>query len=90
MAAVKITQITKDFAQKTKDVLDLLKARGVEKKSGATLSEAEFSLFLDALTAENQIENLDDYLSGKAKILTAAAAAEAPAPAPEAPAPVEE
>ena len=80
MAAVKITQITKDFAQKTKDVLDLLKARGVEKKSGATLSEAEFSLFLDALTAENQIENLDDYLSGKAKILTAAAAAEAPAP----------
>ena len=83
MAAVKITQITKDFAQKTKDVLDLLKARGVEKKSGATLTEAEFSLFLDALTAENQIENLDDYLTGKAKILTAAAAA---APAPEAPA----
>ncbi len=70
MAAVKLTQITKDFAQKTKDVLDLLKAHGVEKKQGATLSEAEFSLFLSTLTAENQIENLDDYLSGRARILT--------------------
>ncbi len=74
MAAVKLTQITKDFAQKTKDVLDLLKARGVEKKPGATLSEAEFSLFLYALTAENQIVNLDDYLSGRAEIVTEEAA----------------
>ena len=70
MPAVKLTQITKDFAQKTKDVLDLLKALGVEKKQGATLSEAEFSLFLSALSAENQIENLDDYLAGRARILT--------------------
>ena len=86
MAVVKITQITKDFARKTKDVLDLLKAHGVDKKSGATLTEAEFSLFLDALTAENQIENLDDYLSGKARILTASAKAPAPeAPVAEAP-----
>ena len=74
MAAVKITQITKDFALKTKDVLELLKTHGVEKKSGATLSEAEFALFLNAVTAANQIENLDDYLSGRARILTSAPA----------------
>ena len=72
MAAVKkitMTQISKDFALKTKDIIDLLKTHGLEKKSGATLSEAEFSFFLDALTADNQIENLDDYLTGKARIL---------------------
>ena len=84
MAAVKkitMTQISKDFALKTKDIIDLLKAHGLEKKSGATLAEAEFSFFLDALTADNQIENLDDYLAGKARILcgTAAPAEEAPA-----------
>ncbi len=90
MAAVKIAQITKNFAQKTKDVLDLLKAHGVDKKSGATLTEAEFSLFLDALTRENQIENLDDYLSGRARILPSGTATEAEtAAAPEA-APVAE
>ena len=87
MAAVKITQITKDFAQKSKDVLDLLKAHGLEKKSGATLTEGEFSLFLYALTADNQIENLDDYLSGKARILCGAPEAkEAAAPVAEKPA----
>ena len=70
MATVKITQITKDFARKTKDVLDVLKECGIDKKSGATLSEAEFSAFVCALSLANQIENLDDYLSGKARILT--------------------
>ena len=67
--AFKIAQITKDFNRKSKDVLDLLRAQKIEKKSGATLSAGEFSVFLDALTRENQIENLDDYLSGKARIL---------------------
>ena len=68
---IKLSQITKDFAQKGKDVLDLLKANGLEKKSGATLNVAEFSLFLWALTEANQIENLEDYLDGKARILCA-------------------
>ena len=86
MAAVKkitMTQISKDFALKTKDIIDVLKAHGLEKKSGATLSEAEFSFFLDVLTKDNQIENLDDYLTGKARILCGGAApAEEPQPEP--------
>ena len=89
MAAVKkitMTQISKDFALKAKDVIDVLKAHGLEKKSGATLSEAEFSFFLDALTADNQIENLDDYLTGKARILCGGAAPAEEAPAEVAPA----
>ena len=103
MAAVKITQIAKDFSKKQKDILDFLCAHGIEKKSGATLTEGEFSLFLEAFTRENQLENLDDYLSGKARIVVAreaaapaavpaeeAPAAEAPAAAEEAPAAAEE
>ena len=96
MAAVKkipVAQITKDFAIKQKELFDLLKAHGLDKKSGTPFSEAEFSFFLAALTADRQIENLDDYLQGKARILCGDAA-EAPAPAPveekPAPAPVEE
>ena len=89
MAAVKkitMTQISKDFALKAKDVIDVLKAHGLEKKSGATLSEAEFSFFLNVLTADNQIENLDDYLTGKARILCGGAAPAEEAPAEVAPA----
>lgn len=77
--AFKIAQLAKDFNRKSKDILDTLRAQKIEKKSGATLSEGEFSVFLDALTAENQIENLDDYLSGKARILCPLAEEKAPA-----------
>ncbi len=76
MAAVKLTQITKDFNKKTKEVTDLLRAHGVDKKGG-TLSDAEYSLFIAVLSEENQIENLDDYLSKKARIICT------PPPAPE-------
>ena len=77
--AFKIAQLAKDFNRKSKDILDTLRAQKIEKKSGATLSEGEFSVFLDALTAENQIENLDDYLSGKARILCPLPEEKAPA-----------
>ena len=76
MAAVKLTQITKDFNKKTKEVTDLLRAHGIDKKGG-TLSDAEYSLFIAVLSEENQIENLDDYLSKKARIICT------PPPAPE-------
>ncbi len=93
MAAVKITQIAKDFSKKQKDILDFLGAHGIEKKSGATLTEVEFSLFLEAFTREHQLENLDDYLSGKARIVVAKATApatEEKAPATEEKAPAAE
>ena len=98
MAAVKkipVAQITKDFAIKQKELFDLLKAHGLDKKSGTPFTEAEFSFFLAVLTADRQIENLDDYLTGKARILCgdkaeAPAEEKAPAEATPAPAPVEE
>ena len=68
-AAIKISQITKDFNIKSKDVLDTFaNDLGIEKKSGATVDVGEFELFMQKLTLSHQIKNIDAYLSGDAKI----------------------
>ena len=92
--ALKITlkQLTQDYALKSKDIIDIMKAQtGVEKKSGASLEGAELDVFLDTLTKGNQIENIDDYLDKKATLVS-----DKPKPAPKpkveeepAPAPVQ-
>ncbi len=75
---IAINDIAASFAMKPKDVIDLLKEKNIEKKTGGTLSPAEAGLFLSLLSEANQIENLDDYLSGKAQILC-----DKPKPAPK-------
>ncbi|HBJ18938.1 MAG TPA: hypothetical protein DDY70_04255, partial [Clostridiales bacterium] len=82
--STKITQITKDFAMKSKDVLEIFKSLGVEKKSGGSADDVEFARFFQKVTRENQIENIDEYLDGKATIKVPAS--EKKAAAPEAPA----
>ena len=68
-ASIKISQITKDFSLKSKDILDIFsKELGIEKKSGATVDAAEFELFMQTVTLSHQIKNLDSYLSGESKI----------------------
>ena len=90
----KIAQIAKDFNIKAKDVLDLFKDTPVSKSTGGSLEDAELDLFLDLLTRANQLENLDDYVEGRAKIVVASAASkkkeEKPAEAPKAEAPKDE
>ncbi len=66
--AKRITDLTKDFDLKTKDVIALFKDLGIEKNTGSTLEDAEYQIFLQVLTQRNQIENLDDYLDGKATL----------------------
>ena len=66
--SVKIAQISKDFNVKTKDVLDIFKDAGIEKKSGAAVETDEYELFLHIATKSHQIKNIDDYLDGKTKI----------------------
>ena len=69
MAQTKISQISKDFNLKSKDVADAFKEIGFEKKSsGATVEDEEFELFLVHITASHQIKNLEDYTSGKITI----------------------
>ncbi|MBQ8321515.1 MAG: translation initiation factor IF-2 [Clostridia bacterium] len=65
---VKITQLSKDFNLKSKDVLDTFKDLGLEKKSGGTVDLEEFELFMNRLTSTHQIKDLESYRSGKIKI----------------------
>ena len=67
--SIKISQISKDFNLKTKEVIDAFSSElGIEKKSGATVEAIEFELFMQKLTLSHQIKNIDSYLSGETKI----------------------
>ena len=68
---VKITQISKDFNLKSKDVLDTFKELGLDKKSGGVVDLEEFELFINKLTSAHQIKDLESYRSGKIKITSA-------------------
>ena len=95
---IKITQISKDFNLKSKDVLDAFKDIGVEKKSGGSADADEFEVFFAHLLNKHQIKDLDAYRDGRVKITSSsdkkeekpapkketAAPAEKPAPAPKA------
>ncbi len=74
----KIAQLSKDLNIANKTVLELMKACGVEKKTGGTLEDGELDLFFDRLTEENQLENLEEYVNGTAKIIMAAEKKEEP------------
>ncbi len=75
----KIANIAKDFSLKTKDVVALLKEHGIEKNVGGSLDEVELEVYLELLTQANQIENMEDYLSGKATLKSDAPKPAAPA-----------
>ena len=71
MEQMKLPQLAKDFGVngkelKQKDIIDLLKTVGIEKKTGATLDGEELDVFLAVLTLGNQLNNIKDYLTGKA------------------------
>ncbi|MBR3806117.1 MAG: translation initiation factor IF-2 [Clostridia bacterium] len=84
--SVKITQISKDFDLKSKDVLDTFKELGIDKKSGGTVDTDEFELFMQHITKSRQIKDLDAYRDGRVKITAPKAEkpkAEKPAPKAE-------
>ena len=65
---ITLNQITKDFALKSKDVIDVFKGFGVEKKSGATVDKVDFEVFFEAITKRNQIKDLEAYCNGETTI----------------------
>ena len=83
-----LTQLSKDFSLKSKDVIDIFKGIGIEKKSGAVVDKDDFELFLHNITKNNQIKDLKSYCDGKVTITSVSEAAPAPkaeaAPAPKA------
>ena len=76
--AIKITQITKDFNLKQKDVLEITKSLNMEKKSGGALESEEFELFLEHMMKSHEIKDLDAYRDGKNKITLKKEKAEEP------------
>ena len=92
MAQIKVSQISKDFNIKSKDVIEIFKSLGLEKKTGASVEAEEYELFLHSFTFTHQIRNIKDYTEGKTKITVvtenkeeAPATVKAEAKAPEAP-----
>ena len=61
----KVNQIAQDLGMKSKAVVDLLAGKGVEVKTQKTLDQREFDLLMDNLTKENQIKDIDAYMSGE-------------------------
>ncbi len=68
MPKIKIADMAKSLNMKSRDFMAALTELGIAKKSGSTLEDDEFSAVLAFLTEKNQIENLDDYLDGKATL----------------------
>ncbi len=67
----RINQLAKDFDIKSKDLIAALEKEGITgKKSMTNLEPDEFNLFLDTLTKENQIVDIEGYLHGKTRIPT--------------------
>ncbi len=69
--AFKINQLAKDLGLKSKDITELLAARGVEcKTTQKALEPKEFDMVFETLTRAAQISNIDDYLFGDTYIPT--------------------
>ena len=65
---MKISEMSKDFAMKSKDVIEAFKAINIDKNTGASVTDGEFECFMQHITSAHQIRNIDDYLEGKIKI----------------------
>ena len=65
---IKISDMSKDFAMKSKDVIEEFKNVNIEKTTGGTVSDEEFAVFMQHITSSHQISDLEAYRSGKITI----------------------
>ena len=68
---IKISEFSKDFAMKSKDVIEEFKTVNIEKTTGGTVSDEEFAVFMQHITSSHQISDLEAYRSGKVTIRSA-------------------
>ncbi len=65
----RINQLAKDLDMKSKDLITVLEENELSgKKTTTALAPDEFNLFIDALTKNNQISDIDGYVHGKTAI----------------------
>ena len=60
----KVNQLAKDLAIKTKDLIDLMAAAGLEVKTQKTLEPFELDVIWETLTKSHQIVGIEDYIDG--------------------------
>ena len=77
---MKITDLSKDFSMKSKDVVDAFREIGVEKNSGGAVSDGEFESFMQHITSTHQIGDIDAYIEGKVSIRSVKPKKEEPKP----------
>ena len=68
---IKISEFSKDFAMKSKDVIEEFKTVNIEKTTGGTVSDEEFAVFMQHITSSHQISDLEAYTTGKITIKVA-------------------
>ncbi len=61
---IKANQLAKDLNIKSKDIIDIMAKKGMELKAQKALEPHEFNVLFDAITAEYQVEGIDDYIDG--------------------------
>ena len=65
----KINQLAKDLDTRTKELLTTLDTVGIAgKNTSGALETDEFNLLFEHLTKQNQIRDIDGYMSGKTSI----------------------
>ncbi|MGI6202778.1 MAG: translation initiation factor IF-2 [Eubacteriales bacterium] len=75
----KLGDLAKDLGMKSGELIDLLAKNGFPgRKVGSQLDSVEFDIIMNAVTAARQIDDIDEYLSGKITI-----SVPRPEPAPE-------
>ena len=61
---IRPAQIAKDLSLKTKDIIDVFSAAGLEIKSQTALDSFALDVLWERLTRANQISNIEDYIDG--------------------------
>ena len=80
--AFKITQLAKDMGLKSsKQIVEILTAKGIAANSGKSIEGVEFDMVMEALTRAKQIKDVDAYMFGDTYIPTKAPEKKAKAPA---------
>ena len=67
---MKIKTLAQDLGMRSKELCDLLVKYGyTDKTVNGSVTEEEFNVVMGAMTASNQIVNINDYVSGKTHII---------------------
>ncbi len=82
-ATIKISDMSRDFGMKAKDVIEGFKSINIEKNSGASVSDVEFEAFMQHMTFNHQIHDLAAYEAGKITITAPTPKKAEPKPAPK-------